>query len=297
MDALRFGIQTGEVVLHQLLNLAHHERRSIVGQGPYIDIYLGDIRVYKRTSRPLLFASCPDIGRFLSPIQGSFAVCLPDGFTNALTVKLAVLYMEQYLLSPRVRDVPWKVSDDFASYICLAELFAYSGMSQATYKLEIAIIQGIRERPLDVEQIRGTLAREQARRPSRYAETLANNIFTFTCVAKIELFMLEYEVEPAKSYEDRVKGGIQRRAATISKPVGQAQGRARRQMKQVEDMLADTANLALKQLVWTENILPVTLPSQPAAWLEIGLVGARGTADGHSGLGKILLKRASDLDL
>ncbi|KAH3976703.1 hypothetical protein HBI70_033810 [Parastagonospora nodorum] len=264
MDALRFGIQTGEVVLHQLLNLAHHERRSIVGQGPYIDIYLGDIRVYKRTSRPLLFASCPDIGRFLSPIQCSFAVCLLDGFTNALTVKLAVLYMEQYLLSPRVRDVPWK---------------------------------GMRERPLDVEQIRGTLAREQARRPSRYAETLANNIFTFTCVAKIELFMLEYEVEPAKSYEDRVKGGIQRRAATISKPVGQAQGRARRQMKQVEDMLADTANLALKQLVWTGNVLPVTLPSQPAAWLEIGLVGARSTAYGHSGSRKILLKRASDLDL
>jgi hypothetical protein len=165
MDALRFGIQTGEVALRQLLNLAYHECRSIVGQGSYIDVYLGDIRVYKRTSRPLLFASCPDIARFLSPIKGSFAVCLSEGFTNALTVKLAVLYMEQYLLSPRVRDMPWKVSDDFASYICLAELFAYIGMSQATSKLKIAIIQGMRERPLDVEQIRGILAREQAHRP------------------------------------------------------------------------------------------------------------------------------------
>jgi len=66
---------------------------------------------------------------------------------------------------------------------------------------------------------------------------------------------------------------------------------------QVEDMLANPANLALKQLVWTANILPSALPSQPAAWLEIGLVGARSAAYGHSGMRKILFKRADDLDL
>jgi len=220
MDALRFGIQTGEIALQQLLTLPHHERRSIIEQGPYIDIYLGDTRVYKRTSRPLLFASCPDIGRFLSPIQGSFAICLSEGFTNTLTVKLAVLYMEQYLLSPRVREAPWKVRDDFAMYIYLAELFAYIGMSQAASGLEIAIIRGMREKALDVEQIRGILAREQAHRPSRYAETLADNIFTFAYVGTIELFTLQYDIEPDQLYGERVNGEIQRRATPIQKPVG-----------------------------------------------------------------------------
>lgn len=213
-DALRFGVQTGEIALKQLLHLPHRERRSIVENGPYIDIYLGSIRVYKRISRAPLFASCPDISHFLSPTQGSFAACLPEGFNNALAVKLAVLYMELYLLSPEVRDAPWKVSNDFALYIYPSEMFAYIGMPQAASRLDIAIIQSMWERPLDVEQIRRILARECVQHQSGYAETLADNMFTFTCAAKIELFMREYDIKPTKAYEDRVNGGIKKRAMT-----------------------------------------------------------------------------------
>ena len=220
LDALRFGVQTGEINLQQLLVLPHHERRSIVEHGPYIDIYLGETRVYKRTSRTLLFASCPNVGRFLKPMHDRFAICLPDGFSNVLAVKLAVLYMEQCLLNPRVREAPWKVSGDFVSYIHLAELFAVIGMPQTARELETAIMKSLRERPLEAEYIRSIWARENARYPSKYAEAMADNIFTFICVAKIELFLVEFDIEPAHTYEERVKGGIQRLADTYTEPAG-----------------------------------------------------------------------------
>jgi hypothetical protein len=112
-DALRFGVQTGEINLQQLLLLPYRDRNAIVERGPLIDIYLGETRIYKRTSPTLLFACCPDVGRFLEPVRGRFAICLPPGFSNALSVKLAVLYM----LNSRARSAPWRTSDDFVSYI------------------------------------------------------------------------------------------------------------------------------------------------------------------------------------
>jgi hypothetical protein len=84
--------------------LPYRDRNATVERAPYIDIYLGETRIYKRTSRTLLFTCCPDVGRFLEPVRGCFAIRMPQGFSNALSVKLAVLYMEQYLLNPRARS-------------------------------------------------------------------------------------------------------------------------------------------------------------------------------------------------
>jgi hypothetical protein len=220
MDALRFGVHTSDISLKQLLDLPCHECRSIVEEGSYIDIYFGDTRVYKCTSGTLLFASCPDIGRYLMTMHGCLAVCLPEGLSNVLAAKLAVLCMEQYLLSPIVRHAPWKVSDDFASYIYFAKLFAFVGMLQAARELEAAIFRGLRERPLNIEKIRGIRGRENAQHPSLYAEVMADNIFTFTCVAKIELLLVEYDVEPARTYKERIKEDLQKRGDTSSKPAG-----------------------------------------------------------------------------
>jgi hypothetical protein len=61
-DGVRFGIQVGEIALQRLLPLPDRERRHIVDRRPYIDIFLGETRVYKRTSQTLLFARCPDVG-------------------------------------------------------------------------------------------------------------------------------------------------------------------------------------------------------------------------------------------
>lgn len=72
------------------------------------------------TTRTLLFAIYPDAGRKIEPMHGRFVIRLPGGFSNALAVKLAVLYMEQYLLSPQVRTAPWKVEDDIPTLIYLA---------------------------------------------------------------------------------------------------------------------------------------------------------------------------------
>ncbi|KAJ4378976.1 hypothetical protein N0V86_005853 [Didymella sp. IMI 355093] len=129
LDPLRFSVQQGEISLEQLLVLSLNERRTIMEQGPVIDWYLGNTRVYKRITRTLLFAICPDVGWYIEPLDGRFVIRLPEGFSNVLAVKLAVLYMEQYLPSPEVRSAPWKVEEDLATYIHLAELFAFMGMS------------------------------------------------------------------------------------------------------------------------------------------------------------------------
>jgi hypothetical protein len=49
---------------------------------------------------------------------------------------------------------------------------------------------------------------------------MADNILTFTCVPKVEMFLAEYDIEPTKTYKQRIKHGIQRRADMIEEPVG-----------------------------------------------------------------------------
>lgn len=210
LDPLRFGVQLGEISLQQLLVLSFDERRDIMEQGPIIDWYLGDTRVYKRTTRTLLFAVCPDVGHHVEPLDGRFVVRLPEGFSTVLAVKLAVLYMEQYLLSSKIRTAPWKVEDDIATYIYLAELFAFIGMPGASQDLEGAIFRRFREAPLQVEQIRAIWGRDNHVHPSKYIEAMADNIVTFMCVPKLHLFAIEHDVEPDGTYEEVVKQKMNR---------------------------------------------------------------------------------------
>ena len=211
LDPLRFGVQTGEINLGQLLVLPLNERRDIMEQGPIIDWYLGsDKRVYKRTTRTLLFAICPDVGRHIEPMDGRFVIRLLDGFSNALAVKLAVLYMEQYLLSPKLRSAPWKVEDDIPTHIYLAELFAYIGMSKVSQNLEDSILRRFRESPLQVEDIRAIWNRDNHTHPSRYIEAMADNIVTFMCIPKLHLFAIEHDFEPEETYEEVVRKKMKR---------------------------------------------------------------------------------------
>jgi hypothetical protein len=155
-DALRFGVQTGEISLTQLLTLPQHHRIAIDEHAPLIDIFLGSTRVYKRTSKTLFFAFCPDIGRFIEPVNKGFAVQLPNAFSNALVVKLAVSYMVQFLLDVpvRVRYAGWRVRVDVTGYIYLTKLFAFIAMPSIARELEVAILGRFQERPLSIEQIR-----------------------------------------------------------------------------------------------------------------------------------------------
>jgi hypothetical protein len=177
-------------------------------------------RVYKRVSRALIFTCCPNAGQFLEPKCSRFVIHLPQSSSNALSVKLVILFMEQYLINPGVRIAPWIINDDFISYIDLAQLFEFIGMSEAAGQLEIAIIRSMRERPLDAEEVSKIWARENAHIPSRYAKAMAENIFTFTCVAEVEMFLTQYDIEPAKTYEQRFKQVRQRRADMVGEPTG-----------------------------------------------------------------------------
>ncbi|KAH7073481.1 hypothetical protein BKA63DRAFT_444578 [Paraphoma chrysanthemicola] len=282
----------GEISLQQLLVLQHHERKAIIEHGPFIDVYLGDTRVYKRTSRTLLFASCPEVGRFLEPMHGQLAICLPQGFCNVLAVKLAVLYMEQFLSDERVREAPWKVCDDFQSYIALAGLFAFIGMQEAACRLEGAVLRVMRERPLRVEHIRAIWDRENALHPSRYAKMMADNILTFACVARIELFLVEHDIEPGKTY----KGCIDGRKPSRPKPDRESRGRVRSAMAQLEQILGNPANVSLKMLVWTANILDTTAPLNPVEWLEIRTVKIRSVSYGIASVKKIVMRTMMDED-
>jgi hypothetical protein len=136
-----------EMALQHLLQ-PHRERNDRVMAKPNMDIYFGNTRVFKRTSRLLLFAFCPDIGPFLEPVNGILAVRLSNGISNSLSVKLAVLYMEQYLLTPEVHDAPWRVRGNIASYIYLAELFTFIGMPETCLNLENTILCRRQEYPL-----------------------------------------------------------------------------------------------------------------------------------------------------
>lgn len=210
LDPLRFGIQTGEISLQQLLVLPLKERRDIMERDPTIDWYLGDTRVYKRTTRALLFAFCPDVGRHIEPLHGRFVIRLPQGFSNMLAVKLGVLYMEQYLFNPKFREAPWKVDDDIATYIYLAELFAWIGMPKPSQELQAAIFRRLRESQLQVEQIRAIWGRDNHAWPSRYVEAMADNIITFMCIPKLTLFAMEHDIEPKERYERTVKKTLRR---------------------------------------------------------------------------------------
>ncbi|KAJ4340600.1 hypothetical protein N0V95_007448 [Ascochyta clinopodiicola] len=210
LDPLWFGVQTGEINFQQLLVLPLKERRGIMAQGPTIDWNLGDTRVYKRTMRALLFAFCPDAGRHITPLDGRFVIRLLQGFSNVLAVKLAVLYMEQYLLSSRIRNAPWKVDGEIVTYIYLAELFAFIGMPDTSRELETAIFCRFQEVPLQVEQIRAIWNRDNHVQPSKYVEAMANNIVTFMCVPKLHLFAIEHDIEPEETYELVVRKTLKR---------------------------------------------------------------------------------------
>ena len=69
-------------------------------------------------------------------------------------------------------------------------------------------------------------------------------------------------------------------------------------MMQVEQMLKDPANVSLKLLVWSANILAATAPSEPAEWLEIRAVKAKAALHNHLvGMRKIVLMKTSDLEI
>jgi hypothetical protein len=207
--AVFLGAEMVEITLQHLLELPHRRRSDIVTNKPHIDIYLGNVRVFKRTSRTLLIAFCPDIGRFLKPTHGSLAVRLPHGHSNALAVKLAVLYMERYLLDPGVRDAPWRVRGDIASYIYLAELFAFVGMSEVALKLETAILRRLQEYPLRIDQVLAIWGRENKLHPSRWVYVMADNIMTFLCVPRIERFRINCDIEQEETYKERLEKRLQ----------------------------------------------------------------------------------------
>lgn len=188
LDPLRLGVQIGDIGLQKLLHLPLNERRKITERGPTIDWYLGNTRVYKRTTRILLFAFCPDIGRHMVPREGRFVIQLPQGFSNVLAVKLSVVYMELYILDEKIRSAPWKVGNDVSTYIYLADLFAHIGMSGASRDLEGAILRRFRESPLRIEDMRAIWNRDSHNGPSKYAGAMADNIVTFMCVPKMHLF-------------------------------------------------------------------------------------------------------------
>jgi hypothetical protein len=222
MDALHLGVYTGEITLQQLLVLPHYIRKSIAVNGPYIDVFLGETHVYKRTSKTLLFAFAPNVGQLLVPMNGQFVVRLPHDFVNVLAVKLAVLYMEQCLLSPRVLDLPWQVRGDAVDYILLSQFFAFMGMSQTARKLEVAILIRLREQPLRTEQIRAIWGREKTAQPFKYSTAMADNIFSFHCVPEIELFDLQFDdirtkgdIKQPKTKQERIQCKLFKMALTL----------------------------------------------------------------------------------
>lgn len=215
LDPLRFGILSSELTLPDILAQPYTKRKDIVEKGPYIDIYLGRTRVYKRVATVLLYAFCPDIGRYIEPHMKRFIVRLPHGFSNVLAVKFAVLYMEEYTLHPRFRTAEWKVRGDVATYICLVDLFEYMGMGEAAEKLEVAILRRLREFPLRLEQIRAIWGRENYAYPSRWAEAMADSIVTFLCVPKLEAFVAKlYGGAEENKYEDVIATKLNAMAKT-----------------------------------------------------------------------------------
>jgi hypothetical protein len=207
----RFGVSTGEFGLSELYAQLYTFRKDIVEKGPYIDFYLGATRVYKRVSKCLLYAFCPDIGRAVVCCNSRFVVQLPHGFSNVLSVKLAVGYMEECVLQPRFRSSPWQIPaySSLCDYISLAELFAYIGCAKEAKTLEQALVRRLKEAPLRMEQIRSIWGRENPLHPSKYAEAMARNIVTWFCVPRLEAWMAQWDLgwDVAKSESTYVKCG------------------------------------------------------------------------------------------
>jgi hypothetical protein len=218
-DNLYLGIYTGEIVLHQILALPHHLRTSIALHGPYIDVFLGETRVYKRTSKALLFASCPDIARFLEPLNGRFVLRLPHGLVPVVAVKLAVLYMEQCLVTPQMLGIPWEVRGEVVDYICLSQLLAFIGMSTAAQKMHAAIQTRLRERSLRFEQIQSIWNWEKVAQPSKYSKALAENILNHRCVPLIELFDPRSDIGLTVTYQKHVQRRMYEIAHTIPRTI------------------------------------------------------------------------------
>lgn len=148
---------------------------------------------------------------------------LPEGFSNILVVKLAVLYMEQYLVSTR-KSAPhrgrWKVEDDIATYIYLAELFSFVGMEKASRDLEGSILRRLRNSPLQIEDIRAIWNRDNYTHPSRYIKAMADNIVTFMYVPRLHLFAIQHDIEPEETYEEVVQNKMKRMKDAYPKKEG-----------------------------------------------------------------------------
>jgi hypothetical protein len=196
LTPFRFCVSTGELTLSGLYAQPYTFRKDIVEKGPYIDVYLGATRVYKRVSKALLYAFCRDIGRFLVCWNSQFLVQLPHGFSNVLSVKLAVGYMEECVLHPHFRSAPWKIPaySSLCDYISLAELFSYIGCEDEAKKLERAFVRRLKEAPLSMEQVRNIWGRENLAHPSKYAEAMARNIATWLCVPRLEVWMAQWDL-------------------------------------------------------------------------------------------------------
>jgi hypothetical protein len=67
-------------------------------------------------------------------------------------------------------------------------------------------------------------------------------------------------------------------------------------LAQLEQILWDPANVTLKLLVWTANILAATTPLEPTEWLEIRAVKIKCSALGLAGVKKIVLMKTVDLE-
>ncbi|KAF1952059.1 hypothetical protein CC80DRAFT_423379 [Byssothecium circinans] len=299
-DQLRFRLQVGELPLIALLNQPFPMRKSVVETGPFINIYLGKTRVYKRISYTLIFSFCPEIGRFLAPHdEGELAIKFPEGFSNVLSVKLAIQYMENYVIHSRFRGLPWKVRGDISTYIFIAEVFGrIDEFGFAHQALKTAIMRRLYEMPLSKEQVSLIWMRETPNMPSRYARALATNIATYSCVTGLERLKLEWDVEPGEGLEERVEKRIAALAARLPEHPRLNQREAARSTAALDEFLEEKANVALKQLVYTAD--PFTPPDSvmdPEVYIAICLVKQRLPSMPHiTGLQKILMKKKTDKD-
>ncbi|KAF2118771.1 hypothetical protein BDV96DRAFT_487978 [Lophiotrema nucula] len=293
LDSFKFGIITGELNLQRLLQLPDPVRKGMVENGPFIDVYLGSTRVYKRIPKVLIYAFCPDIGRFVGVENAQFAIKIPNGVSNVLSVKLAVIYMEEFVMDPRFRLAKWKVRGDVTTYIHLTELFVFIGMKKEARGLKGAIARRMASLPLRLEQVRGIWGRENKEKPSAYSTLMARNLFTFSGILQIERYMKifdQVEDEPI-SFAEKLENKW--RESTKGYPGDKkiALAKARHDANAFERYLEEARNLVLKQLLWTSNSLPKIDSDDPATYRLIENVKAKTPC--LPGVKKIVLKEKS----
>ncbi|KAF2179057.1 hypothetical protein K469DRAFT_674710 [Zopfia rhizophila CBS 207.26] len=282
LNRFQAKVIAGEIGLQDVVGLTKSERIKVVQDRPYMDVFLGSIRLYKRVSKVLLYSFCPDIGRFIEPCDGRFIVRLPHGITNALAMKLAVLYMEEYTLDPYFRATDWKVRGDIAPYMDLAHTFSYIGMQAQADQLNAAIFLHMRKLPMRVNQIRGIWGRENRMYPSQYAEAMADNILTFSYTPEEDPFLrcvfgntvgFLQDSPMKREYSASSKGSMSTNAPdTFSRMYSSssiAMSSPLSDVDALEKYLDDPYNVALKQLVWTANTFPKVTPHEPEQYLVI----------------------------